>query len=73
MATGRAPLVYVAHPMITYGIPREAKALARIAALAPGAEIIDPATRYSDTVQWQHDWPLLVPQLAAVVVFGMRR
>jgi hypothetical protein len=41
-------------------------------ALAPGAEIIDPAARYGDTAQWQHDWPRLVPQLTAVVVFGDR-
>ena len=56
--------------MTTYGTPREAKALARIAALATGAEIIDPATRYRDTSHWQLDWPRLIPQLAALIVFG---
>jgi hypothetical protein len=71
MAKGTsAPRIYAAHPMTTYGSPREAKALARIAALAPGAEIVDPANRYRDTAHWRRDWPELVPRLSAVLVFG---
>jgi len=72
MGSRQRPLIYAAHPMTTYGTPREARALARIASLAPGAEIIDPAARYSNTAHWQHDWPRLVSQLAALVVFGDR-
>ncbi len=71
MADG-APLIYAAHPMTTYGTPREARALARLVELVPHADIIDPAIRYASNDEWQADWPKLLPQLAAVVVFGDR-
>jgi hypothetical protein len=38
----------------------------------PCAQIINPATRYASNVQWQANWPKLLPQLTAVVVFGDR-
>jgi hypothetical protein len=58
--------------MTTYGTPRESTALARIAALVPGADVIDPATRYRDSAHWRRDWPRLLRKLSAVVVFGAR-
>ena len=56
--------------MTTYGTEREATALARVAELAPHAEIVNPATRYRDNAHWQSDWPTLLPRLAGLVVFG---
>ncbi|HXY27311.1 MAG TPA: hypothetical protein VEH82_03450 [Acidimicrobiales bacterium] len=67
---GEAPLIYAAHPMTTYGTPREARALARIAELAPHAEIVNPAARYRDSAHWQADWPRLLAHLSGLVVFG---
>jgi hypothetical protein len=64
--------IYAAHPMTIYGTPRETRALARIATLAPEAEIIDPATQYANNEQWQADWPKLLPNLDAFIVFGDR-
>ena len=72
MIADHAPLVYAAHPMTTYGTPREARALARLAELAPYAEIIDPANRYANNEEWRADWPRLLPLLAALIVFGDR-
>jgi hypothetical protein len=69
----KSRLVYAAHPMTIYGSQFEAKALARIAALAPSAQIIDPAVRYQSTAEWRRDWPRLVGRLSAVLVFGDRQ
>ena len=69
MTADPAPLVYAAHPMTTYGTPREARALARMAELVPDTRIINPATRYRNTSHWQLDWPRLIPQMTALIVF----
>lgn len=59
-------------PWQPMGRPKKARALARLAELVPCAQIINPATRYASNVQWQADWPKLLPNLAAVIVFGDR-
>ncbi len=64
------PLVYAAHPVTTYGSELERRALDRIAKLAPGAKIINPAERYWSSADWLSDWPHLLPTLSALVVFG---
>lgn len=62
------PLVYVAHPMTSYGTDHEARALAALARLLPDVELVNPATRYGSNVDWLTDWPRLVRSLAGLVV-----
>ena len=62
----RRPRIYAAHPMTTYGMGIEAFAIARIAELLPGVDVINPATRYMDSEHWQTYWPLLVPTLSGL-------
>jgi hypothetical protein len=69
-AKKQKPIVYAAHPMTTYGTAIEAFALGRISELVPGATVVNPATRYVDSVHWQTDWPRLLPTLSCLVVFG---
>ena len=64
------PLVYVAHPITTYGTDREAAALASLAEMVPHAELFNPAGRYRDAAGWRRSWPRLLPTLAGLVVFG---
>lgn len=69
-ATGAtAPMVYVAHPVTTYGTARERDALARIAGLVAPAQIVDPAARYRSNADWLADWPGLLATLSGLVVF----
>ena len=63
-------MIYAAHPMTTYGTPLERSAIARIEKLLPDAEVINPATRYGGKVDWYTDWPILLPRLSGLVVFG---
>lgn len=36
----------------------------------PGAEIVNPATRYRSSAGWLRAWPRLLPTLSALVVFA---
>lgn len=65
----RAPLVYVAHPVTTYGTARERKLLARVADHLAPAQVIDPAVRYRSRAHWLDDWPRLVGSISGLVVF----
>ena len=64
-----APVVYAAHPLTTYGTPREASCLRRVATLLPGVELIDPARRYSSDEGWRRAWPRVLRQLSGLVIF----
>ena len=66
----RPPQVYVVHPVVSYGTPREASCLRRIAALLPEVELIDPATRYSTDEGWRRAWPRVLRRLSGLVVFA---
>jgi len=65
----RRPLVYVAHPVTTYGTAHAGDALYRLAMLLSDAELIDPAARYSDAAEWLAEWPRLVVTIDALVLF----
>lgn len=67
--TPRRPLVYVAHPVTTYGTTDERDTLARLAVLLPDVELVDPSTRYENTAEWLADWPRLVFTIDALVLF----
>jgi hypothetical protein len=62
------PLVYVAHPLTTYGTPLEREALDLLGALLPDVALVNPATRYVDSAHWLDDWPDLVAMLFGLVV-----
>ena len=68
--TRRRPLVYAAHPVLSYGTAHERKALAHLRRLLPAVTLIDPAARYVGLEDWEQDWPSLVWTLSAVVVFA---
>jgi hypothetical protein len=63
-------LIYVSHPVVSYDSDHERTALADLGRLLPNARIINPATRYLSTSSWESDWPTLVAQLSALIVFG---
>lgn len=65
-----APLVYAAHPMTCYGTDHERDRLAVLAERFPGAEIVNPATRFRSSAGWLRAWPRMLPTLSTVVVFA---
>ncbi len=65
----RRALVYVAHPVTTYGTPHERDVLDRLAAVLRGAELIDPSKLYASTDEWLADWPEMVVKIDALVLF----
>jgi len=64
------PRVYAAHPMTSYRTEHERACLDALAALLPGAEIIDPAVRYRTNAGWLRAWPRLLSTLDALVLFA---
>jgi len=66
----RRPLVYVAHPVTTYGTPHERAVLDRLAVVLRQAELIDPSTLYASTDEWLADWPRMVVTIDALVLFS---
>jgi hypothetical protein len=62
------PLVYVAHPVVSYGRPEEARALERLAELLPGVELVNPAVMFSTSPAWLRRWPALLADLDGLVV-----
>jgi hypothetical protein len=64
------PRVYAAHPMTSYRTEHERTCLDALAALLPGAEIIDPAVRYRTNAGWLRAWPRLLSTLDALVLFA---
>lgn len=62
------PHVYVAHPVVSYGTPEEARALARLAELLPGCELVDPAGMFADGKDWLRRWPKLLANLDGLVL-----
>jgi hypothetical protein len=64
------PQVYAAHPMTSYGTEHERACLDTLAALLPGSEIIDPATRYWSNTGWLRAWPRLLSTLSGLVLFA---
>lgn len=62
--------VYLAHPISTYGTDHERRALDTLAKLVPGAEVINPAGRYTGNLEWRRAWPRIVRTLDAVVVLS---
>lgn len=66
----RRPLIYVAHPVTTYGTDHARDTLKRLGLLLSGAELIDPAARYADMAEWLEEWPRLVATIDALVLFA---
>jgi len=54
--------------MLTYRTGHEATGLASLAKALPGAEIVDPAARYTTSAGWRRAWPRLLRTLDALVV-----
>jgi hypothetical protein len=64
------PRVYAAHPMTSYRTEHERTCLDALAALLPGAEIIDPAGRYRTNAGWLRAWTRLLSTLSGLVLFA---
>jgi hypothetical protein len=63
--------IYAAHPMASYGTPREACMLAHLARLFPEAEVVNPAEQGWETgADWLAAWAALLPALDLLVVFA---
>lgn len=63
-------LVYIAHPVTTYGSAHARRQLRAVKVLLPDTDLIDPSTAFANTEQWLAEWPSLVRSLDAVVAFG---
>jgi hypothetical protein len=66
----RNPLVYLAHPIATYGTEWSVRCLDAVARHWPNAEVVDPAVRFASNAEWLADWPVIAPTLRALVVVG---
>lgn len=65
------PRVYVAHALTTYGTVGSRRHLARLGALLPEAEIVDPEGQgWRTNADWREAWPAVLRQLSALVAFG---
>jgi hypothetical protein len=56
--------------MTSYGSDVERRSLTVLRRLLPTARIVNPADHYLSARDWELDWPQLVRQLDALVVFG---
>jgi hypothetical protein len=63
-------LVYIAHPISTYGSSWSARCIEAVERAWPDAEVIDPAMWFDSNEAWLNDWPHLVATLSALVVVG---
>ena len=67
---GRAPRVYLAHPVTCYGTDHETACIEVLADLLPGVDLCDPAACFASSAEWLAAWPGLVGRLDGLVVFA---
>lgn len=65
-----APRVYVASPLTTFQTARYDAKLRQISTRFPTAKLLPARDLFRSTTEWQEQWPLLLPTLAALVFFS---
>lgn len=64
--------VYLAAPVAVLGSPRHLRALRRLRAVLPRAEVVDPAELFVSSADWRARWPGVLAGLDAVVFLTAR-
>lgn len=63
--------LYAAHPMASYDSQLAARQVARLRALFPAAELLDPEVRaWATDAEWLAEWPGIVATLDLFAVFA---